>query len=157
MISRTNEYALRVMVLLAAQNGKPCGTRQIAAATQVPPSYLSKILLQLVKVGFVRSQRGLHGGFVLAHAPSEVSVFDIVSAIDPLPRIRVCPLALPVHCKQLCPLHKELDDAFELVEKAFRRASLSSLVQAGTEMRSSLKHASQKVHIHIPGRPAKKR
>ncbi len=129
MISRTNEYALRVMVHLAAQEKKPRGTRQIFEATQVPASYLSKILLALVKAGFVHSQRGPNGGFTLARDPGEISVFDVISAIDPLPRIRTCPLNLPEHKKQLCPLHKELDDAFERVEKAFRNASLAALVE----------------------------
>jgi Rrf2 family nitric oxide-sensitive transcriptional repressor len=129
MISKTNEYALRVMVHLAGQQGAPCGTRAIAAATQVPASYLSKILLQLVKAGFMTSQRGIGGGFVLARDPAGISVFDVVSAIDPLPRIRVCPLGLPEH-KQLCPLHRELDAAFEMVEQAFRRATLAGLVES---------------------------
>lgn len=148
MISRTNEYALRVMVLLAAQDGKPYGTRQIAAATQVPVSYLSKILLALVKEGFVRSQRGLHGGFVLVHDPAHISVFDVVSAIDPLPRIRTCPLGLPAHSKQLCPLHKELDHAFELVEQAFRRATLAGLVESSVK-RKALCEADPKVQLGI--------
>jgi len=134
MISRTNEYALRVMVLLASQEGKPRGTRQIADATQVPVSYLSKILLDLVKKGFIRSQRGLHGGFVLAHDPAQVSVFDVISAIDPLPRIRACPLGLAAHCEKLCPLHAELDRAFERVEEAFRRAKLAALIDPTRQM-----------------------
>jgi Rrf2 family protein len=135
MISRTNEYALRVMVHLAAQEKKPCGTRQIAAATQVPASYLSKILLTLVKAGLVRSQRGPHGGFVLQRDASQMSVLDVTSAIDPLPRIRECPLGLPEHSRQLCPLHKELDQAFETVEEAFRRATLAGLVEPSVKKR----------------------
>jgi Rrf2 family transcriptional regulator, nitric oxide-sensitive transcriptional repressor len=153
MISRTNEYALRVMVFLAAQEGAACGTRDIAAATHVPVSYLSKILLTLVKEQFVRSQRGLHGGFVLARDPAEISVFDVVAAIDPLPRIRVCPLNLAAHSKQLCPLHKELDNAFELVEQAFRRATLAGLVDASVK-RKPLCPTEQKVQVGIRRRPA---
>ncbi|MGN6368651.1 MAG: RrF2 family transcriptional regulator [Phycisphaerae bacterium] len=148
MISKTNEYALRVMVHLAAQDGKPCGTRAIAAATQVPASYLSKILLQLVKAGFMNSQRGIGGGFVMARDPADISVFDVVSAIDPLPRIRECPLGLPEHHKQLCPLHKELDGAFELVERAFRRATLAGLVES-SKKRAALCDSPPKVQLGV--------
>jgi Rrf2 family protein len=127
MISRTNEYALRVMVYLAAHADEPRGTREISAATQVPPSYLAKILLTLVKSKLVNSQRGPGGGFVLNGDPAKLSIFDVISVIDSLPRITSCPLGLPEHSKQLCPLHKELDDAFGVVEKAFRRATLSRM------------------------------
>jgi Rrf2 family protein len=128
MISRTAEYALRVMVYLAGRPEKPSGTRDIAKATHVPPSYLSKILLMLVKRGFIQSQRGLHGGFVIACNPKVATVYDVIDAVDPLPRIRTCPLNLPEHSKKLCPLHKELDEAFEHVEKAFRNCPLERLI-----------------------------
>jgi Rrf2 family transcriptional regulator, nitric oxide-sensitive transcriptional repressor len=144
MISRTNEYALRVMVFLAGQEGKPTGTQTIAEATQVPVGYLSKILLELVKKHFIHSQRGRHGGFVLAHDPKRLSVYDVVSAIDPVPRIHQCPLGVTAHKKQLCPLHRELDQAYERVETAFKKATLASLVDPTMERQSLCKLVTRK-------------
>ena len=128
MISLTAEYALRVMVYLAGRPEKPSLTKDIAKATRIPASYLSKILLTLVRAGLVQSQRGLHGGFLILCDPKKASVFDVIKAVDPLPRILTCPLNLPEHSKRLCPLHKQLDEAYEHVEKAFKGCPLQDLI-----------------------------
>lgn len=126
MFSQTTEYSLRVMVLLARLNGRPATTRQIAAATRVPEGYLSKILQNLSRAGLVRSQRGLHGGSVLAR--DGLTIYDVVAATGPLPRITTCPLDLPSHGKKLCALHRRLDDAMAMVEQVLRSATLEELV-----------------------------
>src|SRR4051812_23231734 len=111
MFSQTAEYALRITVFLGALRGAPATIRQIAAATRVPEGYLAKILQSLSRAGLVQSQRGLHGGSVLARDPARISILEVVSAIAPLPRITSCPLQLPSHGVNLCPLHRRLDDA----------------------------------------------
>jgi Rrf2 family protein len=119
------------MVYLAGRPEKACGTREIAAATQVPPSYVSKILLSLVKKHFIQSQRGLHGGFMLSCDAHQVTVFDVINAIDPVARIRECPLHRTEHEKSLCPLHTRLDDAFSELERSFRNSPLVALLSGG--------------------------
>ena len=128
MISQTAEYALRAIVFLADQ-GEARTTQEIAAKTLVPPSYLSKVMQALSRAGVVRSQRGLHGGFTLAKAPDELSVWDVIEAVDPIQRIRTCPLGLKAHGSKLCPLHRRLDDALALVENAFRESTLGDLLR----------------------------
>jgi Rrf2 family protein len=132
LFSQTSEYALRVVVFLATLRGKPATTRQIAAATKVPVGYLSKILQNLSRYGLVSSQRGLHGGSVLARDPAELSVFDVVTAVAPIPRILTCPLGLKSHGTRLCPLHKRLDDALAMVEKAFQQSSIADIMSEST-------------------------
>ena len=82
MISQTAEYALRAMVFLATQNKAVTGL-QIAEITKVPPGYLSKLMHKLVQAKLVLSQRGIGGGFVLSKKPSEISILDVVNAVDP--------------------------------------------------------------------------
>jgi Rrf2 family protein len=132
MISQTAEYALRAIVFLADQ-GEARTTQQIAAATRVPTSYLSKVMQSLSRAGIVKSQRGLHGGFTLVGAPDDVSVWDVIDAVDPIQRIRSCPLGLKAHGMRLCPLHKRLDDALALVETAFRDSTLGDLIREPTK------------------------
>src|SRR3954470_11607335 len=115
MFSQTAEYALRVIVFLGTLRGAPATTKQIAAATRVPEGYLAKILQSLGRAGLVQSQRGLHGGSVLARDPAEVTIYDVVTASSPLPRIRTCPLGLPSHGTKLCAVHRRLDDALAMV------------------------------------------
>lgn len=131
MLSQTAEYALRAMVHLAeapAASG-PQTVQQIAAATQVPPGYLSKVLQGLARGGLIRSQRGLGGGFSLSRPAAEISVYEIVQQVDPLPRILSCPLGLAAHQRKLCPLHQKLDQAMELVEVSFRETALAGLIE----------------------------
>lgn len=128
MISRTVEYALRATVWLASRMESPQTTRQIAAATQVPPNYLAKVLQTLVDRGIITSRRGLGGGFVLARHPKQLTVLDVVNAVEPIPRIHSCPLRLASHAAQLCPLHRRLDDAMASVEKAFAESRIAELV-----------------------------
>lgn len=128
MFSQTVEYALRAMSCLAAL-GECGGTNQlISQATHVPQTYLSKVMRDLVRAGLVRSTRGRNGGFYLARPASEISVLDIVNAVDPIRRIVECPLGNPLHVA-LCPLHRCIDDALDQVEKSFQQARLSSILE----------------------------
>lgn len=128
MISRTVEYALRAVVWLATQPGSPRTARQIAEITHVPTNYLAKVLQTLVDAGIVRSQRGLGGGFTIARDPSKLTVLEVVNAVDPLERIRSCPLDLPAHAVRLCSLHQRLDDVMASVERAFAASPISDLL-----------------------------
>jgi DNA-binding IscR family transcriptional regulator len=65
---------------------------------------------------------------VLSRDPSEVSILEIVSAVDPIERICKCPLDLPEHADRLCGLHARIDDALAYVEKAFERSSLADIL-----------------------------
>lgn len=127
VISQTTEYALRSIVDLAYHQGESRTTQQIAEATHVPAGYLSKVLKELSRHGLIRSQRGLHGGFVLENDPKALTVYDVMAAVDPPQRIRECPLKLPEHKANLCPLHQRLDEAMEMVEEAFRATTIAEV------------------------------
>jgi Rrf2 family protein len=128
MFSQTTEYALRVVVYLASLVDRPATIAQIAAATQAPPGYLAKVLRHLAIAQLVRSQRGLHGGSVLARPAGSITVLDVVQAVDPIHRISSCPLNLKSHEVDLCPLHRRLDHAITLVQDAFKRSPIAELV-----------------------------
>jgi Rrf2 family protein len=128
VISQTVEYALRATVLLADEGQGPRTVDEIAEATRVPKAYLSKVMQGLHRAGLVTSQRGLHGGFRLAKPPNEVSILEVVNAVERLQRIRTCPLGLAAHGVRLCPLHKRLDDALAMVEKAFANSTLAEII-----------------------------
>jgi len=128
MFSQTVEYALRAAVWLAENEGSPQTNHKIAEATQVPAAYLSKLLQSLARAGLVRGARGVGGGFELARPAAAVSVLDVVNAVDPVCRIKTCPLNLSSHRTRLCPLHKKLDDAIATIETSFRSTSLADVL-----------------------------
>lgn len=135
MFSQTIEYALRAVVHLAYQAPDAHTTADIAEATRVPKDYLSKILQGLARVGIVKTQRGVGGGVSLAKDPAELTILDVVNAVEPesVRRITTCPLGLKTHGVRLCPLHKRLDDAVALVESAFRNTTLAEVLAEPTE------------------------
>ena len=128
MVSQTVEYALRAVVTLAQNHPDPCTAQKIAEITRVPGPYLSKLMGNLVRAGLVRSQRGLHGGFVLTGDPNKLTIWDVIDAVEPIQRIHECPVGIQSHKGTLCPLHRRLDDAMALVEIAFKKTSLSELL-----------------------------
>jgi Rrf2 family protein len=127
MISKSTEYALRAMVCVA-RSERRINVGEIAELTQVPSRYLAKVMQGLARAGLVTSMRGRTGGFVLAKAPAELTILEIVNAVDPIERICKCPLDLPEHEDQLCALHRRVDDALAHVEGAFERSTLGDVL-----------------------------
>jgi Rrf2 family protein len=103
----------------------------IAKMTRVPHDYLSKVLQALHKAGLVSSQRGVGGGFVLTRSLDDLTVLDVINAVDPLKRITDCPLLLRAHRKQLCSLHKRLDEGIALIESLFDGTTIAQLLADG--------------------------
>ena len=83
-VSTRGDYASRALLSLALHaNGEgPTSVRDIAERTALPQPYLEQILLALKGAGLVRSKRGVGGGYVLARSPSEITLSEIVSAVD---------------------------------------------------------------------------
>ena len=132
MISQTAEYALRAIVYLAMNSGNAFTTQQISETTKVPSAYLSKVLQSLVRARLVQSQRGLGGGFVLTKPPEAISILEVLNAVDPIQRIRTCPLGLKAHGTILCALHKRLDDATAIIEKTFADTTIAEILARPT-------------------------
>jgi Rrf2 family nitric oxide-sensitive transcriptional repressor len=135
MISQTSEYALRAIVFLGNE-GVPRTTAEIAKATKAPSDYLSKVMRGLVREGIVASRRGLHGGFTLARLPEEMSMLDIINAVDPIQRIHECPLGNKAHGVNLCTLHRTIDETMARAEETFRNVSVDQILgeQKGARM-----------------------
>lgn len=129
MFSQTVEYALRAVIFLAQhQTEGPVDSQRIADATQVPASYLAKILQDLARTNILTSKRGVGGGFQLDLSPDDLSILDVVNAVDPLQRIKGCPLSLPAHCQTLCPMHARLDESLATVEQSLRASTIREMM-----------------------------
>jgi Rrf2 family protein len=89
-ISAKADYAVRAVVELAAAAGeKPVKAERIATAQEIPLNFLENILGELRHSGIVRSHRGAEGGFRLARSAEEVTVADIIRAVEgPLASVR---------------------------------------------------------------------
>jgi len=89
-VSAKVDYALRAVIELAAGDGDvPVKGERIAQAQEIPLKFLENILGDLRHAGIVRSQRGVEGGYWLARPPSEISVADVVRAVEgPIANVR---------------------------------------------------------------------
>jgi Rrf2 family protein len=83
-VSTRGDYASRALLSLALhpEHEGPTSVRDIAERTGLPQPYLEQILLALKGAGLVRSKRGVGGGYELARAPAEITLSQIVSAVD---------------------------------------------------------------------------
>ena len=76
-------YAILAAVDLALHNGNtPIQAKSIARRQAIPPRFLEHVLNSLKKAGLVESQRGAQGGYVLNRMPSDISLAEIVEALD---------------------------------------------------------------------------
>jgi Rrf2 family protein len=132
MFSQTAEYALRAAVAMAQIPERNLTTSEIVVRTKAPAGYISKVLQTLARKGIVRATRGTHGGYQLIRSAGEVTVLEVIDAVDPIKRIHTCPLGLPEHGACLCPLHRRMDDALAEVERALAAATLEQIVMEPT-------------------------
>jgi Rrf2 family protein len=119
------------MVILAEghDNGTPSLTSaEIAKRTRIPADYATKVLQLLGRAKLVNGRRGRGGGFRIDCDPKKTPLLTVVNAIDPMQRIRTCPLGRETHQTHLCPLHSEIDRTMEHMEKRFESLTIQQVV-----------------------------
>jgi len=107
LYSKTAKYAVLALAEVAARKSVGLvATRQIAEATSSPYPLLAKIVNQLHRAGLVKATRGKQGGIKLARPASEMTIKDVVLALDGPAILNDCPLFLdPCNCDKHCSLH----------------------------------------------------
>ena len=126
-VSTRGDYAARALLSLALhEDERPTSVKEIAERTNLPQPYLEQILLQVKGAGIVRSKRGVGGGYVLARAPAEITLAEIVAAVDG-------PLSSPVEAHDHCEGHCVLQDIWTCVSEDTQRLlegfTLATLVE----------------------------
>lgn len=83
-VSTRGDYASRALLSLALRSDSetPTSVKDLGERTGLPQPYLEQILLSLKGAGLVRSKRGVGGGYVLAHRPEEITLAEIIAAVD---------------------------------------------------------------------------
>jgi len=131
LLSEACEYGLRAVVWMAQRPGEPQKVKDIAEEIKAAPGYLVKVLQELTKAGILSARRGSQGGFMLQSDPAELTALDVINAIDPLERIRSCPLSLDAHAAELCPIHRRIDDAMAMIEESFGGLTVQDVISGG--------------------------
>jgi Rrf2 family protein len=138
-LTRAADYGVRVMIHLATT---PVGARAsltaLADASDVSPTFLSKVLQRLVRSGLVTSRRGKRGGFELADRGRDASLLDILMALDGLPALNVCLLSGGCHRSPWCAAHTVWHDAQTQMRELLSNATLEKLAADSVAKRAEI-------------------
>jgi Rrf2 family protein len=130
IITRATEYSIRAVLHLASRYPAEVVSKQeVCDAEGVTPAFLTKILQPLIRNGLVRSKRGVAGGFALARNPDQLTLLDVMQAVDEPLTLNLC-LLEGHQCERecTCPVHGMWAKARERIEEVFSSKSLSQLV-----------------------------
>jgi Rrf2 family protein len=113
-LSSKSEYALLALLELGRSfaSSEPLQIRQIAAQQNIPDRYLEQLLASLRRAGLVRSQRGAKGGYLLARAPWQITLYEVVSCIEGFDRSKEPAAAPPT------PEAAVIAEAWQTVQRA---------------------------------------
>ncbi len=129
MITRKTDYAIRCVLYLAESQSDIVMMSDIAEEREIPRSFLAKILQQLAKAGIVKSTRGIKGGFSLAKKPADVSMLDVVEAMEGPVAMNICAVEKGrCSLKSICSAHPVWVDIRKDVENRLRKWDFKRLV-----------------------------
>ncbi len=128
-LTRGSDYGLRGMVYMARQPvGQVCLVSQVAAAEDLPESYLAKIFQDLARNRLLMSHRGAKGGFSLVSEPEEVNLLQIIEAVEGPIALAPC-LDVREGCEriEICEIYEALDSAQAQMTLVLKNTTLADL------------------------------
>jgi FeS assembly SUF system regulator len=129
-ITKTTDYGIVLLTYLADQPGRLFNAPDLAGETQLPLPMVSKILKSLVREGLLVSHRGVHGGYALARDPGEITVSQIIAALEGPIAITECIDDSPGECSQepICPVRGNWQRINRALREALEAISLAEMV-----------------------------
>lgn len=134
-ITRQTEYAIRTMLeLVRAPQDEFVSTRYISEQQDIPEDFLKKTLKLLVLAGLISTQRGVKGGIALARPAGEITLVDIIEAVEGNIALNVC-LAPGCNCPNQpgCPVSRNLARAQQAMLNELRKESLEDMLRSSKE------------------------
>jgi len=135
ILSKTTEYAIRALLyMVVTPERQYIPVKEISERQNISPSFLSKIVQRLTVTGILSSHKGPLGGVALGRPANQITLLDVVAAIDGLDQWDRCVIGLR-ECDESnpCPLHREWVRIREQILQMFSRKNLEELAQEITE------------------------
>ena len=128
-LSRMADYGVVVMTCMAWRRHGTQTAHQVAEATSLPEATVSKLLKVFARDGLLESQRGAHGGYRLVRRPEEVSVAEIVTAVEGPIALTLCVDDHPGNCdvEALCPMRGGWNQINSALREALEGVSLAAM------------------------------
>ncbi|AGL02455.1 RrF2 family transcriptional regulator [Desulfoscipio gibsoniae] len=130
-LNQATDYAFRAVLYLSSlPKGQVIEARVIAENEKIPIRFMLKILRLLTQAGIVESYRGVGGGYALAKVPGEITLKDVVEAVEGPVRINRCLIA-PEECNKRntakCSIHKALYSIQQTINRELERYDFDTL------------------------------
>ena len=141
-LSTKGRYGVRLMIDLAAHYGEgPILLREIAKREEISEKYLSNLVNPLKASGLVEATRGVHGGYVLAKPPDEITMQEIVGVLEGPLGLVDC-VEKPIICSRtsLCSAHDLWKEMAEGMAQALRKYTLADMIARQKAKQDSLTH-----------------
>ncbi len=132
VFTKSTKYAIVALVELATRQGdRPLPIEELAGSCGVPQAFLAKLITQLVRQGILTSAKGKRGGVAFARPPAEISLADIVAAIEGPRFFEDCPF-IPSSCsgRDDCPLASLWRPVRDRLNAFLRNTSLDQVARA---------------------------
>jgi FeS assembly SUF system regulator len=128
-ISKMADYAVVTLAAMAHSSQDISSAAQIAQESKLPEPTVSKVLKYVAKAGIVHATRGTKGGYVLARPPEDISIMDIIIAVDGPLAITACAGDRVANCglTGTCSLHGRWDPVNEALRDVLARISLADM------------------------------
>ncbi len=127
-LSTKARYGLKACFTLALEPNKTHSLSEISTKTGVTPAYLDQIFRLLKKDGIVQSERGVQGGYVLAHAPEEITIGQVTRALEDNLEIVDC-LSGNTCCAGFCPTHNVWKRLYDGINGILDSLTLADMVK----------------------------
>ena len=129
-VSRITDYGIVLLCRLAVahDDDQVHNARELAELTELPPPMVSKILKVLTRTGFLASQRGSKGGYALARAPEEVSMAEVIDALEGPIALTECGLAGACDREDHCAVQAPLQRINRAIRRTLEQFHLADLV-----------------------------
>jgi FeS assembly SUF system regulator len=130
-LGKLTDYGLVLMTLIARSEGVSLHTaRDLAAESRLPVSTVSKLLKELLQSGLLSSHRGTKGGYVLAKDPGEISVIDIIAAIEGPVALTECSSDVTGLCdlEPCCPIKANQQIINQAMRGVLEKITLADLI-----------------------------
>ena len=129
-ITRQADYAVRAILHLARTNsGERIATSSVAKEQRIPPSFLAKIISQLSIAGLLHTSRGARGGVTLARDPRDITLLEVVEAIDGPIQLNECVAGNGVcSFEENCPIRSVWCEAQDELVARLRKTDFAQLI-----------------------------
>ncbi|MHB8438771.1 MAG: RrF2 family transcriptional regulator [Acidimicrobiales bacterium] len=157
-LSKRGDYVMRSAISLARtfEQGAWRKIREVVADTEVPATFASQILADLVRAGLAHSKAGRDGGYRLSRAPSDISVLEVIEAGEGPLQAERCALGEgPCRWDAVCPLHETWSKATVALRKLLGDTSLAEVaardaaIEAGTYQAPADSHRAHPLAVNV--------